>query len=63
MVAQLPENIHDEGHKWLLSKKKNSLGLLKNFVNEAWILEINEDDFELIDKEFISRDFKDKEVS
>ena len=58
----MSENIHDKGYKGILGKKKNFLSLLKNFVHEPWISEIQEEDLELIDKEFISVNFKQKEA-
>ena len=57
----MPEKIHDKGYKRILSKKKNFLDLLKNFVKASWVESVKESDLELIDKEFIPQDFREKE--
>jgi predicted transposase/invertase (TIGR01784 family) len=57
----LPEKIHDMGYKRILSQKKYFVGFLHDFIREDWAKEIREEDVELIDKEFILKDFKDKE--
>lgn len=57
----MSEHIHDKGYKRILSKKRNFLNLLKNFVKESWINQITEDDLEIIDKEFIPKDFQERE--
>jgi hypothetical protein len=58
----MSENIHDKGYKRMLSKKKNFLSLLKDFINEPWTSDITEDNLELIDKEFVLKDFTEKEA-
>jgi len=58
----LPENIHDKGYKRILSTKKVFLSMLKSFIHEPWAQDINEKDLELIDKEFILKDFTEKEA-
>lgn len=54
-------NEHDKGYKTLLKNKKTFLEFLKDFVRKDWVNEIYEENLILIDKEFILRDFKDKE--
>ncbi|MDR1699689.1 MAG: Rpn family recombination-promoting nuclease/putative transposase [Lachnoclostridium sp.] len=58
----MPDSIHDKGYKRILSKKKHFLSLLKGFVKTPWVQNLREEDLELIDKEFIPRDFKYKEA-
>ena len=58
----MSEKIHDKGYKRLLSKKKNFLDMLKSFVKKKWVDRIREDDIQLIDKEFIPKDFQEKEA-
>lgn len=57
----MADNIHDKGYKKLFSKKKNFIDFLKKYINESWVNNINEDDLTLIDKEFISEDYLEKE--
>lgn len=57
----MAENKYDKGYKRILGKKKNFLSLLKNFIKTSWINELTEDDLEIIDKEFIPKDFREKE--
>jgi len=52
--------IHDKGYKRILSKKENFLKFLNRFVKKGWIDSIDPDDLELIDKEFIPKDFREK---
>ncbi|MDR1061519.1 MAG: Rpn family recombination-promoting nuclease/putative transposase [Clostridiales bacterium] len=58
----MPEKVHDKGYKRILSKKKNFLDLLKCHVQGAWVNELREENLELIDKQFILKDFRDKEA-
>ncbi|MDR0949440.1 MAG: Rpn family recombination-promoting nuclease/putative transposase [Lachnospiraceae bacterium] len=57
----MPEKIHDMGYKRILSKKKYFVSLLHDVIREDRAKDIREEDVELIDKEFILKDFKDKE--
>ena len=57
----MADNIHDKGYKKLFSKKKNFIDFLKKYINESWVNTINENDLTLIDKEFISEDYLEKE--
>jgi predicted transposase/invertase (TIGR01784 family) len=58
----VPESIHDKGYKRILSKKKNFLNLLKDFVKETWIAEVSEENLDLIENEFILKDFEEREA-
>jgi predicted transposase/invertase (TIGR01784 family) len=58
----VPENIHDKGYKRILSKKRNFLDLLKHHIKAQWVNRISEDDLELVNGEFILKDFRDKEA-
>jgi hypothetical protein len=52
---------HDKGYKYLLSVKRVFIQLLKSFVGQDWVNNIDEDSVERIDKSFILQDFKGKE--
>ena len=58
----MADNIHDKGYKRILSQKKQFAILLKRYLNATWAQSLCEDDMELVDKEFILKDFKDKEA-
>jgi predicted transposase/invertase (TIGR01784 family) len=58
----MPEHIHDKGYKRILSKKENFLSLLRDFIAEPWVFDLKPDDLELVDKEFITAEFKGKEA-
>lgn len=60
-LIKLADTIHDKGYKKIFSKKKNFIDFLKKYINESWVNTINEDDLTLIDKEFISEDYLEKE--
>jgi len=36
--------------------------MLKEFIKDSWVEQISEEDLVLIDKEFILKDFKEKEA-
>lgn len=52
-----PHHTHDKGYKQLLSNKKAFLELIKTFVREDWVREINEDDLIPVNKSYILQDF------
>ena len=58
----MAESIHDKGYKRILSKKSNFYDLLHNFISKSWVAQISEEDLILVDKEFILKDFRDKEA-
>ncbi|HBN83772.1 MAG TPA: hypothetical protein DDZ89_07995 [Clostridiales bacterium] len=55
-------NKHDTGYKYLLSVKRVFVQLLKSFVKQSWVNDIDEDNVENINKSFILNDFKGKEA-
>jgi hypothetical protein len=57
-----PHHPHDKGYKQLLSNKKIFLELIKTFVQEDWVNEIEEDELLLVDKSFVLEDFSEKEA-
>lgn len=54
-------NKHDKSYKIFLKNKSNFLDLLKSFVKESWVEQIDEDDLEAVDNSFILKDYKEKE--
>ena len=59
------ENVHqssDKGYKSILEHKQTFIELLKSFVKESWVNEIEEDNLEYVNNSFILRDYKDKEA-
>jgi predicted transposase/invertase (TIGR01784 family) len=58
----MPASMHDKGYKRILSKKRNFLDLLKRHIKTQWVDQINEDDLELMNNQFILKDFRDKEA-
>ncbi len=57
----MPENIHDKGYRRLLGKKRNFLSLVRDFIAEPWVYGLKEENLELVDKNFIPPDFREKE--
>ena len=55
-------NTHDRGYKWLLSSREIFLQLLRSFVKEPWVDQIDEKDLRRADKSFIAKDFLEKEA-
>ena len=47
------ENYHDKGYKELLSKKRNFMKFLKNFVKAKWVPLVEAKALRLCDKEFV----------
>jgi len=52
---------HDLGYKHLLTHKKTFIQLLRSFVKEDWVKEIDESQVMLINKSYVLQDFKEKE--
>ena len=52
---------HDLGYKHLLTHKKTFIELLKSFVKESWVNDIDESQVVLINKSYVLQDFKEKE--
>lgn len=55
-------NKHDKGYRYILSVKRVFLQLIRSFVNQGWVNEIDENKTEKIDRSFILEDFKGKEL-
>ena len=55
-------NPHDKGYKQLLANKKTFLELIRTFVQEEWVNEIDEDRLILVDKSYVLEDFSEKEA-
>ena len=53
---------HDKGYKDILTQKKNFVQLLKSFVKEAWVNEIDESSLTLLNKSFIFKGYEKKEA-
>lgn len=58
----MADKIHDKGYKRILSRKSTFLHLLRRYINASWLDNVEEQDLELIDKEFILKDFKEREA-
>lgn len=48
-----PRHTHDKGYKQLLSNKRAFLELIKTFVREDWVKEIDEGDLVKVDKSYV----------
>lgn len=53
---------HDKGYKYLLSSKKVFIDLLRSFVKQGWVEQIDETNVIKVDKSYILQDFADKEA-
>ena len=51
------DNAHDKGYKRIFSIKKHFLHFIKKYIALEWMMELEEKDLELIDKEFITDQF------
>ena len=51
------DNPHDKGYKRIFSIKKHFLHFIKKYIALEWMMELEEKDLELIDKEFITDQF------
>jgi len=56
------DNPHDKGYKHLLSSKKAFIEMLKSFIKEKWVQDIDETEMMLVNKSYISSDFSEKEA-
>jgi hypothetical protein len=52
---------HDKGYKSLLSSKKVFLELLRSFMHQNWVKQIQEENLQRIDKSYVSSDFTGQE--
>ena len=55
-------NRHDKGYKYILSVKRVFIQLLRSFVNQDWVKEIDENKIEKMSGTFIESDFQGKEA-
>ncbi|KJR99397.1 MAG: transposase, partial [Peptococcaceae bacterium BRH_c4a] len=53
---------HDKGYKQLLANKRTFLELLKTFVREKWVDNIDENSLIRLDKSYVLQDFNEKEA-
>ncbi|HBA46901.1 MAG TPA: hypothetical protein DCZ91_03685, partial [Lachnospiraceae bacterium] len=51
------DNPHDKGYKRIFSIKKHFLHFIKKYIALEWMMALEEEDLELIDKEFITDQF------
>lgn len=56
------KKIHDKGYKRVLTKKKHFIHMMRKYIDTSLGERILEEDLELIDKEFIPKDFKEREA-
>lgn len=64
MGAEKVHNEHDKGYRSMLSVKRNFIELIKGFVKEPWVDEIDEeeDSLSLMNKSFVTKDYEDREA-
>ena len=55
-------NSHDKSYKQQLSNKQTVLSLLKSFIIEVWVHDIEETSLVRVEKSFILQDFSEKEA-
>jgi len=53
---------NDKGYKELLSHKKTFVELLRSFVKEKWVNDVDEENLELINKSYITPEYLEKEA-
>jgi predicted transposase/invertase (TIGR01784 family) len=58
----MADNKNDKGYRRILSDKRNFLDFVKNHIAAPWVDRIDADDLELIDGQFVTTDFKDRET-
>lgn len=61
-TEKVPHNVHDRAYKQLLANKKMFLQLLKTFLSEEWVKDVDEQNLMTIDKSFIPKSFRDKQA-
>ncbi|KKC30248.1 Rpn family recombination-promoting nuclease/putative transposase [Caldanaerobacter subterraneus KAk] len=61
-VKEAIHNQHDKGYKFLLSSKRVFIELLRSFVKQEWVNDIDEANVVKVDKSFVLQDFADKEA-
>ncbi|MED0672662.1 hypothetical protein P4S95_21065 [Aneurinibacillus aneurinilyticus] len=60
MEESKPHQPHDKGYKYLLSSKKVFMDLLRSFVKQKWVEQVDESTIIKVDKSYILQDFADK---
>ncbi|KUK08033.1 MAG: hypothetical protein XD49_1922 [Caldanaerobacter subterraneus] len=55
-VKEAIHNQHDKGYKFLLSSKRVFIELLRSFVKQEWVNDIDEANVVKVDKSFYSAD-------
>jgi predicted transposase/invertase (TIGR01784 family) len=61
-VKEVIYNQHDKGYKFLLSSKRVFIELLRSFVKQEWVNDVDEANVVKVDKSFVLQDFADKEA-
>lgn len=61
-TERIVNNPHDKGYKLDLKKPKEFLHFLRKYVKAPWAENLNESQFRLCDKEFISKDYEGREA-
>jgi len=49
---------HDRGYKKILSNKENALRFVETYINEPWAANISHDDIELVNKSFVTDEYR-----
>lgn len=62
MEENKPHQPHDKRYKYLLSSKKVFMDLLRSFVKQKWVEQVDESTIIKVDKSYILQDFADKEA-
>jgi predicted transposase/invertase (TIGR01784 family) len=57
----MPENINDKGYRRMLGKKRNFLKFIKQHIAAPWVEQLREEDIELVNSKFVTRNLKDRE--
>jgi predicted transposase/invertase (TIGR01784 family) len=58
----MAENKIDRGYRRLLYDRRNFLDLVKNHIAATWTEQIKEEDVELVNARFVTKDFRDREA-
>ena len=58
----MPEHIYDKGYKRVLSKKEYFLHFVKKYIRVNWIQNIQPEDLNLINANFVDEAFQEREA-
>jgi hypothetical protein len=58
----MAENRHDKGYRRMLGDRRNFLELVRSHVAAPWVEQLDSGSLELIDRSFVTKDFRDKEA-